>query len=163
MRTVFESERIRFCEVSEELVGDYLAMVNDTEHVGRLIGSTRTYTEEEELSWIRKKLENHTRIFSMIDKATGKFIGNVEMMDVENDAKCGELGICITAKQQERGLGSEAIPAMVKYSAKEYNLDRIMLKVFPFNERAIHVYEKCGFREYDRAPDDVFMEIFPRA
>ena len=26
------------------------------------------------------------------------------------------------------------------------------------NPRAIHVYEKCGFREYDRNDVDVFME-----
>ena len=161
MRQVFESERIRFCEVSEDLVSDYLAMINDTENVGRLIGSARTCTEEEEISWVHKKLEKRARIFSMIDKASGEFIGNIEMMDVENDPRSGELGICITAKQQERGFGSEAIPAMVKYSAEEYGLDRIMLKVFPFNERAIHVYEKCGFREYGRAPEDVFMEIIP--
>ena len=38
-------------------------------------------------------------------------------------------------------------------------LARVFLKVFPFNARAIHVYEKCGFREYDRTEDDVFMEI----
>ena len=159
MRQVFESENIRFAELDERLVKDYLAMVNDMENVGRLIGSTRTFTEEEEISWIRRKLENKFRIFSMIAKDTGEFIGNIEIMDVEGDETSGELGICITAKQQDRGFGSEAIPAMVKYAAKEYGLKRFMLKVFPFNDRAVHVYEKCGFKEYDRAPDDIFMEI----
>ena len=159
MRQVFESENIRFAELDESLVKDYLAMVNDMENVGKLIGSTRTFTEEEEISWIRTKLENNFRIFSMIDKATGEFIGNIEIMDVEGDETSGELGICITAKQQERGFGSEAIPAVIRYAAKEYGLKRLMLRVFPFNDRAAHVYEKCGFREYDRAPDDIFMEI----
>ena len=159
MRQVFESDNIRFVQLDESLVQDYLAMVNDMENVGKLIGSTRTFTEEEETEWVRTKLENNFRIFSMIDKATGEFIGNIEIMDVEGDAASGELGICITAKQQDRGFGSEAIPAMVKYAAKEYGLKRLMLRVFPFNDRAVHVYEKCGFKEYDRAPDDIFMEI----
>ena len=159
MRQVFETDNIRFVRLDESLVQDYLAMVNDMENVGKLIGSTCTFTEEEETEWIRKKLENNFRIFSMIDKATGEFIGNIEIMDVEGDAASGELGICITAKQQDRGFGSEAIPAMVKYAAKEYGLKRLMLRVFPDNARAIRVYEKCGFKEYDRAPDDIFMEI----
>ena len=159
MRQVFETDNIRFVRLDESLVQDYLAMVNDMENVGKLIGSTRTFTEEEETEWIRRKLENNFRIFSMIDKATGEFIGNIEIMDVEGDAASGELGICITAKQQDRGFGSEAIPAMVKYAAKEYGLRRLMLRVFPDNARAIRVYEKSGFREYDRVPDDVFMEI----
>ena len=159
MRQVFETDNIRFVRLDKSLVQDYLAMVNDMENVGKLIGSTRTFTEEEETEWIRRKLENNFRIFSMIDKDTGDFIGNIEIMDVEGDAASGELGICITAKQQDRGFGSEAIPAMVKYAAKEYGLKRLMLRVFPFNDRAVHVYEKCGFKEYDRVPDDVFMEI----
>ena len=159
MRQVFETDNIRFVRLDESLVQDYLAMVNDMENVGKLIGSTRTFTEEEETEWIRRKLENNFRIFSMIDKDTGNFIGNIEIMDVEGDETSGELGICITAKQQERGFGSEAIPAMVKYAAKEYGLKRLMLRVFPDNARAIRVYEKCGFKEYDRAPDDIFMEI----
>ena len=159
MRQVFETDNIRFVRLDESLVQDYLAMVNDMENVGKLIGSTRTFTEEEETEWIRRKLENNFRIFSMIDKATGDFIGNIEIMDVEGDAASGELGICITAKQQDRGFGSEAIPAMVKYAAKEYGLKRLMLRVFPDNARAIRVYEKSGFREYNRVPDDVFMEI----
>ena len=159
MRQVFESRNIRFTELDGSLVKDYLAMVNDMENVGKLIGSTRTFTEEEETEWIRTKRAKKARIFSMISKATGEFIGNIEIMDMKEDETSGELGICITAKQQERGFGSEAIPAMVRYAAREYGLKRIMLKVFPFNARAIHVYENCGFREYDRAPDDIFMEM----
>ena len=60
---------------------------------------------------------------------------------------------------QEKGYGTEAIPAMVRYGMETLGLRRIFLKVYPDNVRAIHVYEKCGFREYDRTADDVFMEI----
>ena len=60
---------------------------------------------------------------------------------------------------QEKGYGTEAIPAMVRYGMDELGLSRVYLKAFSFNVRAIHVYEKCGFREYDRTADDVFMEI----
>ena len=35
MNTVFESENIRFVEVSEELIPDYLTMINDMENVQR--------------------------------------------------------------------------------------------------------------------------------
>ena len=33
LRQIFESENISFVEVSEELIQDYLGMVNDIEHV----------------------------------------------------------------------------------------------------------------------------------
>ena len=58
MKQIFESERIRFVEVSEQLIQDYLVMVNDYENVSRFIGSIdRSYTEDDENAWVRKKLE----------------------------------------------------------------------------------------------------------
>ena len=156
MHTVFETERIRFVPVSEELLSDYLAMINDYERVGKLIGMFTPQSEENERAWIRRKLEEKEAIFSMIEKASGEFIGNTEFMDVAGAV--GELGIAITAAKQDKGYGSEAIPAMIRYGKDVLGLRRIFLKAYPHNARAIHVYEKCGFREYERTEKDVFME-----
>ena len=158
MQTVFESSHISFVRVSESLVPDYLAMVNDYDRVGRLLGRGRDpISEEQDRRWVQKKLAEGAPVFSMLEKATGAFIGNIEFMDMADGQ--AELGIAITAKMQDRGFGSEAIPAMVRYGMDELGLSRVYLKAFPFNARAIHVYEKCGFREYDRNDEDVFMEI----
>ncbi|MBR0434782.1 MAG: GNAT family N-acetyltransferase [Lachnospiraceae bacterium] len=156
MNTVFETENIKFIELTESLVEDYLAMINDI-NVARLLGRTKTVTEEGELNWIRMNLENKAPVFSMIEKSSGKFIGNIEFMDVHDEE--AELGITITASMQDKGYGTESVPAIVDYGMKELNLKRIFLKVFPDNLRAIHVYEKCGFREYGRTEEDVLMEI----
>ena len=158
MTTVFTSENIRFVRVSEELVPDYLAMVNDWERVGKLIGSRRDpISEEKERRWVQKKLAEGAALFSMLEKDTGAFIGNIELMDIADRA--GELGIAVTAAMQDKGYGTEAVRAMVEYGMDTLGLDRVFLKVFPDNARAIRVYEKCGFREYDRTEDDVFMEV----
>ena len=157
MTPIFTSERINFVPVSEDLVPDYLAMINDRERVGRFIGRTEPITAEQDRRWVQKKLAEKALVFSMVNRATGAFIGNIELMDVADGA--GELGVAITAARQEQGYGSEAIPAFVRYAMDNLGLSRVYLKAFPFNARAIHVYEKCGFREYDRTEDDVFMEI----
>ena len=158
MKQVFSTENISFVRVSEELVPDYLAMVNDYDRVGRLLGRGRDpISAEQDRWWVQQKLAEGAPVFSMLEKATGAFIGNIELMDVADGA--GELGVAITAARQEQGYGSEAIPAFVRYAMDELGLSRVYLKAFPFNARAIHVYEKCGFREYDRTEDDVFMEI----
>ncbi len=156
MNTIFETENIKFIELTESLVEDYLSMINDV-NVARLLGRTKTVTEEGELNWIRMNLEEKASVFSMIEKNSGKFIGNIELMDV-HDAE-GELGITITASMQDKGYGTESVPAIVNYGMKELHLKRIFLRVFPDNLRAIHVYEKCGFREYGRTEEDVLMEI----
>ena len=146
MNQVFESSRISFVEVSELLVNDYLTMLNDYENVSRFIGGAhKTFTAEQELKWVRKKLEAKAPVFSMLEKKSGEFIGNIELMDVDDHA--GELGIAITAAKQNSG-----------YGTRQLGLRRIFLKTDPGNSRAIHVYQKCGFKEYDRTEDHVYME-----
>ena len=158
MQLVFETENISFVRVSESLLPDYLAMVNDIDRVARFIGRRLDpIPAEKERQWVRQKLAEQAVLFSMLEKKTGAFIGNIELMDVANGA--GELGIAITAAMQDKGYGTEAIPAMVRYGMDTLGLRRIFLKVYPDNARAIRVYEKCGFREYDQTADDVFMEI----
>ncbi|MBQ9828169.1 MAG: GNAT family N-acetyltransferase, partial [Lachnospiraceae bacterium] len=140
MKQIFESDNIRYAEVSEDFLRDYLIMVNDAEHVAGFIGMTEPVSEEKERDFIRKKLEENAPIFSMIDKKSGGFIGNIELMDVEDDA--GELGIAITAGMQDMGYGTEAIRAIIEYGFEQMGLKRIFLKVYPNNFRAIHVYRK---------------------
>lgn len=160
LRQIFESENIRFVEVSELLIPDYLVMINDIENVDRFIGgSHEPYTREQEIQWVREKLEEKAQVFSMIEKKTGRFIGNVELMDVSRDE--GELGIAITAEKQNQGFGTEAVRALTQYGISHLGLQRILLRTRPFNTRAIRVYEKCGFIEYGRDEDHIYMEYRP--
>lgn len=158
LKQIFESEKISFAEVSESLVDDYLIMVNDHENVNRFLGQNKKiYTKKDEIEWVNRKLNDHETVYSMIEKKSGDFIGNIEFMDADECTK--ELGIAITAKMQDKGLGTEAISRMIEYGFDELGLKKIVLKTDPDNCRALHVYVKCGFKEYDRNDDDVFMEI----
>ena len=158
LRQIFESENISFVEVSEELIQDYLGMVNDIEHVDRFIGGWHEpYTEADEVRWVREQLAVQAPVFSMIEKKSGKFIGNIELMDVTETA--GEIGIAITAKMQGKGYGTEAVKALTAYGMNTLGLKKVSLRTNLTNDRAIHVYAKCGFRETGRTDTQVCMEI----
>ncbi len=157
MKQIFESENISFVEVTELLVNDYLEMVNDEKNYTRATGGrVKTCTVEQERRWVQEKLEEKAVVFSMIEKKSGRFIGNIELMDLTD--REGELGIAVTAKMQDRGFGSEAVFALTEYGMHELGLQRVFLRTNPNNARAIHVYKKCGFREYDRTEEHVYME-----
>ena len=158
MNVVFESENILYVQPSFDLIPDYLEMVNDIEHVARFIGERREpYTEEEERSYMQKKLDQKAEMFSMLEKSTRRFIGNLEFMNRKDDE--AEWGIVMTYRMQDKGYGTEALKRSVEYGFAELGLRRIYLAVYANNPRAIHVYEKCGFKEYDRNDVDIFMEI----
>ena len=159
MKQIFESENISYVEVTEELIPDYLTMVNDIEHVDRFIGGPHEpYTEAQEAEWVQEQLREKNPVFSMIEKKSGRFIGNIELMNITGSA--GELGIAIIAAMQEKGYGTEAVKAITNYGMNTLGLNRVCLRTNLDNFRAIHVYEKCGFREFKRTDEHVCMEIF---
>ena len=162
MNVIFESENINYIRPTLDLVPEYLEMDNDIENVAKFIGDRKDpYTEDEERKYIQDRMDNNATMFSMLEKKTGKFIGNIEFFNRSIDSS--EWGIVITASMQNKGYGKEALLRSVEYGFNELGLSRIFLIVYADNPRAIHVYEQCGFKEFDRNDVDVFMEIEKKA
>ena len=158
MDAVFESENIIYVRPSFDLVPEYLEMVNDIENVARFIGDRREpLSEKDEIDYIKDKMDNDATMFSMLEKDTSEFIGNIEFFNRTFDA--AEWGIVITTKMQNKGYGKEALMRSVEYGFNELGLNRIFLSVYADNPRAVHVYEKCGFKEFKRDDVDIFMEM----
>ena len=156
---IFESERILFVKLSEKLVNDYLDMVNDIEVQKYISHKRKTYTLEAEIEWIKAKINEQAIIFSMIDKATNEFIGNIEIMKINNNV--GEIGIVITHKKQNNHYGQEAIKRLIDYSFEQLGLDGLELDVYNFNQRGIKCYEKAGFIKdgMGKTEEDIHMSI----
>lgn len=157
-KEIFGSERIRFVKLAEELIPDYLTMINDNERVNRYLGrANEPVTPEREAVWVRERLARGEVIFSMLEKGSEAFIGNLELAErAEGDR---ELGIALTAGMQNKGFGTEGVAAAVRYGFERLGLTRIRLRVYPDNARARRVYEKCGFTACGRDGEDICMEI----
>ena len=156
MNIVFESKNILFVKVSPSFAEDYLKMVNDKE-VTRFFEARPAYTLEQEIKWANSKLAEDSICYSMVEKGSLEFIGNIELMDVDEVSK--ELGIIITLDKQNKGYGTEAILAILNYAKEVLGLHKVVLRANPLNIRAIHVYEKCGFSYYNKTSDKVYMQI----
>ena len=155
MNIVFESKRILFVKVSPSFANDYLKMINDKE-VTKYFETRAPFTLEQEIKWANSKLADDSIVFSMIEKETNEFIGNIELMDVDEKAK--ELGIIITLDKQNKGYGKEAIKAISQYGKEVVGLKKVLLRTNPINYRAIHVYLESGFIETNRDVKHVYME-----
>ena len=156
---IFESERINFIKLTEKLVQDYLDMVNDIEVQKFISHNRKTYELDGELEWIKSKLEENAIIFSMVEKETNEFIGNIEIMEIKNNV--GEMGIAITPKKQDKHYGQEAIKRFIEYAFNNLSLDGLELNVYNFNPRAIRCYEKTGFIKdgQGKSDEDIHMKI----
>lgn len=57
----------------------------------------------------------------------------------------GSLGMMVHDQFQGRGIGRELLEALLHVADNFIGLTRVELEVFPDNERAVRLYESCGF------------------
>ena len=165
MEIVFESDNLYFVRVNNSLIKDYLNMMNDNDINKYLSLRKRTFDYEDEILWIQRNLNNTA--YSIIEKKTNEFVGNIEILDVINNVAV--IGIAITKLKQNRHYGSESIKRFIRYCIDDLNLDGIELSVYSHNKRAINCYLNLGFVEYNRIKnvgiyehekvDDIYMKL----
>ncbi len=122
-------------------------------------------TEEASMAWINRHQNDYS--FSMIHRATNRFIGNCSLGDFEENS--GTIGLYLIPEFQHLGIGTEVIRELIRIGFEELNLDEIRLIVFSNNNLAIRCYENIGFREYNRITavttrnnepvDDIYMSL----
>jgi ribosomal-protein-alanine N-acetyltransferase len=61
-----------------------------------------------------------------------------------------EIGLGLRPDLTGRGLGGKFLAAGLSFAAAHFGTDRAVLAVAAFNERAITLYERAGFRVVDR-------------
>ena len=156
---LMESSRILFVKLSYEFVNDYLTMINDIEVQKYISHSRKTYDLDSEIKWITSKLEEEAILFSMIEKETKEFIGNIEIIQINNNI--GEIGITITPKKQNKHFGQEALKRLIDYSFEDLKLDGLELNVYDFNPRGMKCYENVGFviDGQGKTKEDIHMSL----
>jgi RimJ/RimL family protein N-acetyltransferase len=60
--------------------------------------------------------------------------------------------------QWNKGFGTEATKLFVAYGFETLNLNRIELRVYEYNARAIRVYEKVGFKHEGSLREDHYRQ-----
>lgn len=109
MQFIFETDNILFTKVSIELLDEYLELVNDKTIQRSTLTKEKEYSKEKELAWIQNVLDNNELVFSMLDKNTNEFIGNISL-DVIND-ESAEIALSIKSIMQIKAMGKKRLGA----------------------------------------------------
>lgn len=89
----------------------------------------------------------------------GDPIGQVFLGSGSPEDRSAELGISIGDKARwDGGYGTDAMRTVCRFGFQMMNLHRIQLGVYVENERAVHVYERIGFRTEARRRRAYFKE-----
>lgn len=131
------------------------------EEMGRLTGSQGEISREQTADWIRKiSVPAEDRVDLMIIvKETDELIGEVVLNEIDPDNRSANIRIGIRSHEHRgKGYGTEAMTQMLRYGFESLKLHRIHLGVYPFNPRAIHVYEKLGFKRDGVERDALYVD-----
>lgn len=123
--------------------------------VAQYISIILPFSIEEEESWfdamLKRPKEEHTLVIEARQSADNEEetwlpIGNIGFHTVDWRVRSAELGIVIGENSYwDQGYGTEALRLMLKHGFETLNLQRIFLRVFESNPRAIRSFEKVGF------------------
>lgn len=157
-----------------ELLDVYERWLNDFDLLTMMDRRFRPLTKD----WIRTWYERQSRasgdalVFTIWDLETLTPIGNTALQDIDTRARTAEFGIFIADPAfRGEGRGTEATRLMLELAFDTMSLENIMLRVYEYNERAIAVYERVGFkligrrrgaqRRDGRSWDILLMDITP--
>jgi len=114
-------------------------------------------TRDQEVNWLSRALSNmeknrHVRVVAEVD---GRMVAQCEVaLGSGRKSHVGTLGISVKQVYREVGIGQELMREAERHAGR-LGLEKMLLEVFATNDRAIHVYEKMGYRVVGCVPGEV--------
>jgi RimJ/RimL family protein N-acetyltransferase len=114
-----------------------------------------------EMEWLDRAMHESVgeRHFAIERKDDRAHIGNASIHDIDWVSRTASFGLFIGEPTAwNRGFGSDAIVALMRFAFEEMNLRKLRINVFEYNDRAKHVLETHGFVAEGRLRREFYRE-----
>ncbi|MGG4459703.1 GNAT family N-acetyltransferase [Brevibacillus sp. HB1.1] len=158
---LFQSERIYLRKMTGEDVDVYHTWRNDVEVMRTTNPSMDVYTWEDTNGFVNQVIlhASSSKSYMILDSQTNRPIGITSLIQIDLKNRNAECIIDIGEKEYwGKGYGREAMKLLLDYAFLEMNLHRVSLRVFSFNEKAIKLYERLGFKQEGVSRQFLFRE-----
>lgn len=158
---MFLGQRVRLRPVERDDIPRFIKWLADVETRAHL-GQRLPVGHVQEEKWFEHnaaKGDLQTWAIDAQPEALGPWthIGSCGFHDIHSHSRVGEVGIFIGAHEYwGKGYGTDAMETLVAVGFGMLNLNRIQLRVFDTNPRAIRSYEKVGFTVEGRLRQENF-------
>ena len=150
--------KVRLRAFREDDLKNSVAWLNNPA-VTRYLLHMRPWSLVEEKAWLDRVMKNEDRsmVTFVVETTDGEYVGSTGLAHIDPRNRSAEAGIVIGRPEEwGRGLGTDAMKALLRHGFEELNLHRVALRVYTFNERAIRSYQKLGFTEEGRLRQAMF-------
>lgn len=115
------------------------------EELNFFTGSNEVFSRQQIVDFITMSVATNTHYLFVMVNEEGNIIGETAINEFSEDG--ANFRIAIFQKQyRELGYGCWATKETCRYANEILHLKKFTLSVLTVNERAVHVYEKCGFK-----------------
>jgi len=155
--------------LKKEDIPEVVKVLNDVIKESRYLFMNNQITDmEKELQWFERGTKEG-RLYLTV-RIDGKLAGGASIHpQTDKHRHVASYGIFIGKNHRNLGLGTLLTQEFVEI-AKKQELEILQLSVYANNERAFHVYKKCGFKEAGRLTkgikfldgtytDEILMEL----
>lgn len=157
---VYKSVKLRngrtatFDWLKAEDLPEVVDALNSVIREGRYLFMNNEITDmTEERRWFKRGSETGMRY--LVARIDGKVVGGASFhRHTDKRAHVAEYGIFIRDGYRNLGLGTILTKAFVEI-ARDNQVEILQLSVYASNERAFHVYQKCGYKQCGRLTQDV--------
>ena len=153
--------RIVLREFRQEDISGIRSWVNDADTT-RFMGGTfmKPQTWEQTESYLSNILNGNAGGVNLViaDREKKRYLGQCALSLIDQTARHAELAIVLAPDSAGQGYGAAAIGLLLEFAFRQMNLNRVYLRVYAANERAVRCYEKCGFQVEGRLRDHVFRD-----
>lgn len=142
-----EGTRVYLRPLEMDDVDFMVQITNNDVEMRRLTGTQTPFTRGQIEQYIQRQSQDDTRVsFGIVRRDDDQLVGEVVINDINRNARSANFRIAIADEYTGNGFGTEATRLILNYGFGMLNLHRIELGAYIFNERALHVYEKVGFK-----------------
>ncbi|GEN46179.1 GNAT family N-acetyltransferase [Alkalibacillus haloalkaliphilus] len=156
---MFSSNRLYLRKVEMEDTELYQSWRNDVDVMYSTNPSLDVYSYEDTRRFVENVLvnSNTSKSYIIVERNGETPIGITSLINMDYKNRNAECIIDLGNKQYwGKGYAKEALTLLLNYAFMEQNLHRVSLKVFDFNEAAIHLYQKLGFKEEGRSREALY-------
>jgi RimJ/RimL family protein N-acetyltransferase len=159
----YRGELVRLAAIEPEADAEVFAAWFDDPVSTRLAGfrpvrpMNRASAKERLEQWA--KATPGTINFAARTIADDRLVGGIGIIDINHADGNAQLGLSIYRQDDwGHGYGREMIVLALRYAFNELNLHRVWLTTSAFNERALKLYEKLGFRHEGRGREHFLLD-----
>ncbi len=142
---MIQGERIILRAIERQDLPRYVQWLADPA-VAEQLGLFAPLSLAQEEAWYEKMLADPTvRNFAI--ELEGQHIGGAGFQNIDRRNASAEMSLFIGPPElRDQGLEQDVMSTLVRFGFEQMNLHRIYLRTLADNERAVHLYEKAGFR-----------------